>query len=115
MPQRLNNVPILVLNSSNVSKKISAETVLSNLSVAEWVEGGNSKGEGDGNEYGHFSNLMEGIDNSVTDEQTNRLRDTLRKYFDVFSKGELDLGETPLAKHMIDTGDARSMRQTLRR
>jgi len=41
--------------------------------------------------------------------------DTLRKYLDVFSKGELDLGETPLAKHRIDTGEARPMRQTLRR
>jgi len=39
----------------------------------------------------------------------------LKRYSDVFSKGELDLGETPLAKHRIDTGDARPMSQTLRR
>jgi len=40
---------------------------------------------------------------------------TLREYADVFSKGELNLGETSLAAHQIDTGDARPMRQTLRR
>jgi len=33
----------------------------------------------------------------------------------VFSKNELDLGETPLAKHQIDTGDTRPIRQTLRK
>jgi len=74
MPQRLNIVRVLVLNRSKVSKKISAETVWSKLSVAEWIEGGNS--EGDGDEYEHLNKLLEGIDNSVTDEQINRLKDT---------------------------------------
>jgi len=39
----------------------------------------------------------------------------LREYVDVFSTGEHDLGETSLAAHQIDTGDARPIRQTLRR
>jgi len=39
----------------------------------------------------------------------------LQRYSDVFLEGELDLGETPLVKHRIDTGDARPIRQTLRR
>jgi len=115
MPQRLNNVPVLVLNSSKVAKKISAETVLSKLSSAEWIKCGNSEGGEDGEEYEHLNKLLEGIDNSVTDEQLNRLKDTLRRYADVFSKGKLDLEETLLAKHRIDTGDARPMRPTLRR
>jgi len=33
----------------------------------------------------------------------------------VFSKNEFDFGETPLAKHRIDTGDARPIRQTPRK
>jgi len=40
---------------------------------------------------------------------------TLREYADVFSTGETDLGETSLAAHQIDTGDARPIRKTLRR
>jgi len=115
MPQRLNNVPVLVLNSSKVSKKISAETVLSKLSVAEWIESGNLEGDGDVDEYEHLNKLLEGIDNSVTDERINRLKDTLRRYSDVCSKGKLDFGETSLAKHRIDTGNARPMRQTPKR
>jgi len=39
---------------------------------------------------------------------------TLRDYVDVFSTGEADLGETSLAAHQIDTGEARPIRQTLR-
>jgi len=66
-------------------------------------------------QYDHFSKLTKGIDGSVTEEQERWLIDTLRRYFDVFSKGELDLGEAPLANHRIDTGDARLMRQTLKR
>jgi len=56
-----------------------------------------------------------GIDGSVTEEKQRQLVDILQRYSDVFSKGELDLGETPLAKHRIDTGDARPMRQRLMR
>jgi len=40
---------------------------------------------------------------------------TLREYADVFSTGELDLRETSLAAHRIDTGDSMPMRQTLKR
>jgi len=39
----------------------------------------------------------------------------MNKYSDIFSKSEFDLGETPLGIHRIDTGDARPVRQTLRR
>jgi len=59
--------------------------------------------------------LTEGIDDSMTEEQKLRQVEILKRYSDVFSIGELDLGETPLAKHPIDTGDARPMMQTLRR
>jgi len=51
----------------------------------------------------------------VSENQHSELIKTLREYADLFSKGELDLGETSLAAHQIDTGDARPMRQTLRR
>jgi len=58
---------------------------------------------------------MKGIDGSVTGEQAEGLTKLLRRYSDVFSKNELDLVETPLAKHRIDMGDARPIRQMLRK
>jgi len=120
MPHRLNEVPVLVLNDSNVSKRIDAGTVLSKLTMGECI---NEEGALEGafvselgaGCYEHWSKLTQGIDGSVTEEQKQQLVEILKKYSDVFSKGELDLGETPLAKHRINTGDARPMRQTLRR
>jgi len=56
-----------------------------------------------------------GIDGSVTSEQAEGLTGLLKRYSDVFSRNELDLGVTPLAKHRIDTGDMRPIGQTLRK
>jgi len=58
---------------------------------------------------------MTGIDESVTSEQADGLTSLLKKYSDVFSRNELDLGVMPLAKHRIYTGDTRPIRQTLRK
>jgi len=65
--------------------------------------------------YAHLSKLLDGLDTGVSDAQRTELMHTLREYADVFSMGELDLGETSLAAHRIDTGDSMPMRQTLRR
>jgi len=65
--------------------------------------------------YQHLSKLLDGINTDVLDDQRKELIKTLREYADVFSKGELDLGEKSLAAHQIDTGDARPMGQTLQR
>jgi len=107
MPHRLHEVPVLVLNDSNVSKKIDAGTVLSKLTMGECIseEGaleGALEGILDAGCYEHLSKLIQGIDGSVTEEQKLRLVEILKRYFDVFSKGELDFRETPLAKHRID-------------
>jgi len=100
-----------------VMLKIDADTVLSELTMAECMnEGGAAESTGlEEGCYEQLNKLTEGIDGSVTEEQKLRLVDMLKRYSDVFSKGELDLGETRLAKHRIDTGDARPMRQTLGR
>jgi len=38
VPEKLDNVPVLVLNSSNVKKKVGAQKVLADLSSAEFIE-----------------------------------------------------------------------------
>jgi len=116
VPERLDNVPVLVLNSSNVEKKVGSRTILADLAMAEFVEEGMEPGD-IGKEGGceHLDGLMTGIDGSVTREQAEGLTSLLKRYSDVFSKNDLDLGETLLAKHRIDTGDARPIRQTLRK
>jgi len=58
---------------------------------------------------------MAKVDETVPDEFKARLRQLLMRYSSVFSKDELDLGFTDLVTHRIDTGDARPVRQQLRR
>jgi len=114
VPERLNNVPVLVFNSSNVEKKVGARTVLADLTMSEFVEDDREM-EGEGwLSCEHLDGLMTEIDGSITSEQAKGLTSPLKKYSDVFSRNELDLGVTPLAKHRIDTGDTRPIRQTLR-
>jgi len=118
MPGKLDDLPILVLNSGTEPCEINADTILTELTLSECAEEHDEEeltaGEGE-RSYKHLSKLMEGVDERVSEEQRVELLKILREYSDVFSTGELDLGETSLATHQIDTGDARRMRQTLRR
>jgi len=118
LPERLNDLPILVLNSSDQPCEIQADTILTELSLAD-CGGGNDNEilttpDGD-RSYMHLSKLLEGVDDDVTEDQRDELTKIVREYADVFSKGELDLGETSLAAHQIDTGNVKPMRQTLQR
>jgi len=118
LPECLDDLPILVLNSSDQPCEIHAGTIITKLTLARCTDG---QGEetltsSDGEQsYLHLSRLLEGIDKDVSKEQRCELTKILREYADVFSRGELELCETSLAAHQIDTGDARPMRQTLRR
>jgi len=116
LPERLDNFPILVLNSSDQPCEIHADTILTELSLAQCTDGNEKEiltsPVGD-QSYLHLSKLLDGIDADVLEGQRGELITMLREYADVFSKGELGLGETSFAAHQIDTRDARPMRQTL--
>jgi len=117
LPERLDNLPILVSNVSNEPCEICAETILTELSLATCAgdehEQALTAEEGE-RSYKHQSKLLEGVDDRVLVGQRVELIKMLREYGDVFSTGEHDLEETSLAAHQIDTGDARPIRQTLR-
>jgi len=118
LPEQLNDLPILVLNCSNEPCEINAETILTELSLAQCTEQTEDETltrEGGGQSFAHLSKLLDVLDVGVSSAQRVEFVNTLREYADVFSTGELDLGETSLAAHRIDTGDATPMRQTLRR
>jgi len=118
LPERLEDLQILVLNSSDQPCEIYVNTILTEILLAQCT-GENDEEiltSSDGEQsYQHLSKLLDGIDTDVSDDQRKEVIKTLREYADVFSKGKLDLGETSLAAHQIDTGDERPMRQTLRR
>jgi len=83
--------------------------------MSEFVEEEKETGKEGGLSREHLDGLMTEKDESVTSEQAEGLTRLLNRYSDVFSKNELDLGVTPLAKHRIVTKDTRPLRQTLRK
>jgi len=60
-------------------------------------------------------NLVGGVDSSVPVQTQRQLVDILSSYEDVFSQSDTDLGCTNIVSHAIDNGDARPIRQRLRR
>src|SRR6218665_4020700 len=59
--------------------------------------------------------LMADLAEDVPHETKVRLRELLLEYRSIFSTADDDLGSTPISEHRIDTGDARPVRQPLRR
>lgn len=65
--------------------------------------------------FEHVDPLVESVDSDVTAVEKKQLKNILHEFADVFFKSEFDLGCTDLAVHEIDTGDARPIKQVLRR
>ena len=59
--------------------------------------------------------MINGVHASLPETTILALQSLLVAYQDVFSRSENDLGITDIVEHNIDTGDARPIRQQLRR
>ena len=62
----------------------------------------------------HLKKVLEGIDDSVSEEERQRLEILLGKYKHIFSSGPMDMGKTDLVMHEIDTALNKPVRQALR-
>jgi hypothetical protein len=62
-----------------------------------------------------FEAVICGLDETVPSSIRSSLFELLKRYRGAFSFHENDLGRAKLLRHGIDTGDARSVRQALRR
>jgi len=82
LPERLDNLPILVLNSSDQPCKIHADTILTELSLAQCTDENDEEIltslVGD-QSYLHLSKLLDGIDNDVSEDQRCELIKMLRE------------------------------------
>ena len=55
------------------------------------------------------------LSEDMTESQHTVVKNLLKNYDDVFSRGVFDMERTSLVEHVIDTGDHRPIRQELRR
>ena len=117
LPNRCNDVPVLMMNCTEKPVKIRAGTQLAELTAADVINESNTTPVVTlypEQCVAHVSELLEGVDESVNEEEKQQLKSLLNNYADVFSASKFDLGETNLVVHTIDTQDARPFRQQLR-
>ena len=110
-------VTVLVANFSDEARKIPAGA---KLGICEEVERQVEQTAGEETAAvrtlpEHLQDLARRSSTNLTEAQTERMRDTLAQYADVFSRGDLDLGRTGLVKHTIDTGNSTPIKHAPRR
>jgi len=59
--------------------------------------------------------MVDGVDETVGEEDRQRLLAVLDEFSSTFSRNTNDLGRTDVITHTIDTGDSKPVRQVLRR
>jgi len=112
LPDRQHDLPVLVLNVNNKACVIKAGLELTEATMS------NGEDETESTVVDPFDNvapLLEGIVETVTLEERERLKKILGEFLDIFSTGEYDVGQTDISRHTIDTGDAKPIKQVLRR
>lgn len=126
VPQNVwSDVPVRVMNVSERPVTLNSGTVIADLQQFEVVSSvpvSNSDStqvkqvNGDTQQTPEFvQKLLDEVDDSVPESTSLALEAILIEHIDVFSQDENDLGRTDIIMHHIDTGDARPVRQPLRR
>jgi hypothetical protein len=128
-----NDVPVRVINVSHSSAKLASGIIIADLQPVEVVESclselptslpseeTSAKVRGvtaqlDEEVPEFIQRMINGVHASLPETTILALQSLLVAYQDVFSRSENDLGITDIVEHNIDTGDARPIRQQLRR
>ncbi|KAL9967719.1 hypothetical protein ACROYT_G026008 [Oculina patagonica] len=122
-------VPLRILNTSETTQTIGAQTV---VAVAKPVTGvaelelpeantqctNNTQQVEEDSEVllpDPLKELWQRSTEQLTEEESKAVTELLHQYKDVFSLSEQDLGRTTLIRHHIDTGNARPIKQQPRR
>jgi hypothetical protein len=114
-------VPVRLMNSTTSPIALKARTVLADVSPVETytaIEDSSAvmSQNGDAVRYDEMlDSLVSGVNEDVSHGTRRQLRELLKRFEKAFSLGENDLDSTTVAVHEIDTGDAKPVRQPLRR
>ena len=116
VPDRGEDVPVRVINVTRSPVVMKAGTVVSDLDPAWACETPDTSSSADCHGPGpELLGMVDGVDESVSDNDRRRLISLLTEFSDTFSKHENDLGWTNVVTHAIDTRSSRPVRQPLRR
>jgi len=119
------DIPVRVMNVKEEPIALKSNTVMSNLQEVNVVNKDTQSSsvetqvkqvdEGEDAIPDYLQKLIDSVDESILESTCLTLEAILVRYADVFSQDENDLGKTNIMMHYIDTGDARPVKQQLRR
>jgi len=106
---------IRVVNLNKAPVSLAKDCLLGGLHPVEVEQTSREVGCVESDPPSSLEKLIAELPVEVTGEIKERLLKLLEEYKDIFSTSERDLGRTSLCQHRIETGDARPVRQPLRR
>jgi len=126
LPPNHRGLKVCVANTTNKPQVIPAGsylgqavpvTVISDVEADSRLRASNSDGPTDRDESLSeiIQSTLEELPSDITDDQRQQVIKLLQDYDSLFSRGILDMGQTTLVEYMIDTGQNRPIRQSLRR
>jgi transposase InsO family protein len=116
VPSRPVDVPVRVMNITKDPIKLPSGTVLTTLQPVQPIEKSDeTQTRVTAEQEEILRSLVGQVDTGIPAETKEQLLKILSEYRDAFSFNENDIGRTNIIRHSIDTGDAKPVRQPLRR
>src|SRR5712675_2781705 len=109
----LTEKPFTLDSGLNLGSALEAQALSTTREAHARVQTVTSREE-DGS-HDHLKPVFDSLPSTLSVEEREGAIEFIKEYPDVFSKSEFDLGRTTLITHNIDTGDAKPIRQGLRR
>lgn len=106
-------VPVQVTNMSARSVVISPKNILCGLEIVDLVDKTNESKDQEKSNEGYIEEFD--FDSNLTIEQKAKVLNVLRKWEEVFSKNEYDLGHCTTMKHTIPVTDSTPFKERFRR
>ena len=114
LPAKFTGLRVSVVNANSRPQILRKKTHLGELERANIVESHSKiatvEKDSSGANIDVVQQMMDELPTELTDDQRDRVRDLLHANESIFSKGEYDIGRTPLVECRIDTGDHRPIR-----
>ena len=127
LPAKFSDIKVPVLNTNGTSRVLERGTELGIVEPVESIDDGSAvtdvvskevtelEGELTEPEAEVIEKMMANLPIELSAEQRAKVRALLVRHRGILSTGDHDIGKTDLVEHRIDTGDARPIRQPLRR
>lgn len=109
------NVPLQVINTTDHEVHLKKGLHLGGLEEVQPAHEISNQTTENKSDMEHLDDVINSIDNSITENDRMEFIRLLQQYETIFSKGEHDLGLATAVRHRIDTGSNQPVRQALRR